>query len=90
MPDVNYVRSIRIFNLYKAIDIYEHDYQINLPNSIVDTIGLYIIPLTFKELTFLNNEQLEEISKKPCSDDTYAKVECNPSAENWLIQKTMS
>ena len=69
------------------IDIYERNYQINLPNSIVDTSGHYFVPLTFKELTFLNNEQLKELSTKPCPEFSYSKIEHNPTVENWLNQK---
>jgi len=69
------------------IDVYELDHCMNLPNSIISSSGTYVISLQFKELTFLSNEALAEIAKRPRPDDSYAIIEHNPSAQDWLTQK---
>jgi len=73
-----------------AIDVYERNHYLRLPNSKISSLGCYMMPLQLKELTFLNDTSLSELSKQPRPADSYAVIQPNPQAQDWLsIQNSL-
>jgi len=62
------------------IDVYQRDHFTPLPNSINSTTSRYIIPLTLKELMYLDEEKIIELSNQPRPDDLIIAPPAIPEA----------
>ena len=89
MPAINYYLARQmvkdgIKNI--DIDVYQRDSSIPLPNSINNTTGRFIIPLTMKELLYLGRDRIVELSKQPRPDDSMTTPQEVPEAVEWFAE----
>jgi hypothetical protein len=87
MPALDYHVARRILkDTLKNIDIdvYHRDYFIPLPNSI--HAGSYIVPLTIKELLYLNADMIAELSKQPKPEDNLVMLHRISEAAEWFTE----
>ena len=66
------------------IDVYQKDYFIRLPNSINSTTGRHIIPLSIKELLYMDAPAIAELATKPKAEDSTIIPQEVPEAVEWF------
>lgn len=87
LPVLNYQRARQmaedgIDNL--DLDVYQRDRFIRLPNSINAVTGRYVIPLSIKELLYLDGKAIDELARKPKAEDSEALPHSIPEAAAWF------
>ncbi|MFC1635735.1 hypothetical protein ACFL5Z_12920 [Planctomycetota bacterium] len=65
-------------------DGYVRDSYFSLPNSIHSATGRFVIPLTFKELLYLDGNRIAELSIRPRPDDSMIMSRRAPEAVEWF------
>jgi hypothetical protein len=88
MPVLNYYLAFQmaddgIDNI--DIDVYQRDCFFRLPNSINSTTGRYVIPLTMKELLYLDGKAIAELARKPKSESLIMSRPV-PEAVEWYAE----
>jgi len=66
------------------IDVYHRSYLIKLPNSFSPETGSYVIPLTIKELLYMDAYAIAELSKQPRAEDSLIIPRVVPEAVEWF------
>ncbi|MCX5635454.1 MAG: hypothetical protein NTW55_06440 [Planctomycetota bacterium] len=66
------------------IDVYHRDYLIRMPNSINSQTNRYVIPLTIKELLYMDAYAIAELSKQPRAEDSLIIPRVVPEAVEWF------
>ena len=89
MPAMNYhlarqMADDGISNL--DIDVYQRESFVHLPNSINTATGRFIIPVSMKELLYLDGETIAELAKKPKPEDSEASPQRVPEAVEWFAE----
>jgi len=69
------------------IDVYQRDHFVRLPNSINSAAGRFVIPLTMKELLYLDGKAIAELAKKPKPEDSLIMPRPVPEAAEWCAEK---
>jgi len=89
MPALNYhlARQMADDGLENInIDVYQRDHFIRLPNSINTTTGKFVIPLSMKELLYLDANGIAELSKQPRAEDSMILPHRVPEAVEWFAE----
>jgi hypothetical protein len=89
MPALNYhlacqMADERIDNI--DIDVYQGDHCLALPNAINSATGRFVIPLTMKELLYLDGNGLAELAKRPKPEDSLILARRIPAAAEWFAE----
>lgn len=87
MPVINYQLARQLVEDVTEnidIDVYHQDYLIRLPNSINSQTGSYVIPLTIKELLYMDAYAIAELSKQPRPEDSLIMPRTVPEAVEWF------
>jgi len=89
MPAINYYLAREmvkdgIKNI--DIDVYQRDSFVPLPNSINSATGRFVIPLAMKELMYLDENGIAELSKQPKPDDLMITLQEVPAAVEWFAE----
>ena len=89
MPAINYylARQVAADDIQNIdIDVYQRNQLIPLPNSINTATGRYIIPLTMKEMLYLDGNGINELSKHPKPEDSLILHQKIPEAVEWFVE----
>lgn len=89
MPALNYylARQLAADGIENIdIDLYQRDHCIALPNSINPITSRFVIPLTMKELLYLDANGIAELSKQPRPEDSMILPHRVPEAVEWFAE----
>jgi hypothetical protein len=87
MPVINYQLARQLVEDVTEnidIDVYHRNYLIRLQNSFNPETGSYVIPLTIKELLYMDASAIVELSKKPRAEDSLILPRTIPEAIEWF------
>jgi len=68
------------------IDVYQRDHFIRLPNSVNTVTGRFVIPLSMKELLYLDANCIAELSKQLRPEDSMILPHRVPEAADWFVE----
>jgi len=87
MPALNYHLSRQIAKEGIKdinIDVYERDHFVRLPNSVNSATSRFVIPLSLKELLYLDDNGINELAKQPKPEDSEASPYRATEAVEWF------
>ena len=68
------------------IDVYERDHFVRLPNSANSATGRFVIPLSWKELLYLDGHGISELAKQPKPEDSLIAPRPALEAAEWYAE----